>query len=170
MNDIKKYVLEVVEEIERSLPCVTLDDISSRVFLSKYHLDRVFKAATGKSVMEYVRARRLAASLDDLLHTGTRVMDIAGKYGFGYETSYIRAFKREFGVSPTRFRKQPLALKITSKITESSLHSILGGLVFRPFSVFRPAFRLAGILTRLSIDESRFDHAAANLAKDFFPP
>jgi AraC family transcriptional regulator len=45
------------------------------------------------------------ASLERLLGTNCKLLDIALEYGFEYEQSYLRSFKREFGVTPGKFRK-----------------------------------------------------------------
>jgi len=47
----------------------------------------------------------LATSLDDLLKTDSKLFVIAFIYGFGYEQTYIRAFKREYGITPGYLRK-----------------------------------------------------------------
>lgn len=69
-----------------------LDNISENVNLSKFHLLRIWKGATATGLMEYVRRRRIARSLSDLLNHRNSIEFISSKYGFGCERSYIRVF------------------------------------------------------------------------------
>ena len=73
--------------------------------LSEGHLRKLFRLTFKQSLGGYIRSRRLTVSLDDLLKTDSNILDIALKYGFCYEQSYINAFKREFGMTPGNFRK-----------------------------------------------------------------
>jgi len=73
--------------------------------LSEGHLRRLFRYSFKQTITNYIRSRKLKASLDDLLKSNSNVLDIALKYDFEYEQSFIRAFKREFGITPGDFRK-----------------------------------------------------------------
>ncbi|MCL2443685.1 MAG: helix-turn-helix domain-containing protein [Treponema sp.] len=73
--------------------------------LSEGHLRRLFRCSFKQTIAVYIRSRKLKASLNDLLKNNSNVLDIALKYGFEYEQSYIRAFKREFGITPGDYRK-----------------------------------------------------------------
>jgi len=82
-----------------------VDILAKKYSLSYRHLQRIFKSAFKQTLADYIRSRRLAASLDDLLKTNLKLFDIALEYGFGYEQTYIRAFKREYGITPSHLRK-----------------------------------------------------------------
>jgi len=79
--------------------------LAEKYALSEGHLRRLFRVAFKQSLGGYIRSRRLTASLDDLFKTDSNILDIALKYGFCYEQTYINAFKREFGMTPGGFRK-----------------------------------------------------------------
>jgi AraC family transcriptional regulator len=79
--------------------------LAERYALSEGHLRRLFKFAFKQTLASYIRSRKLTASLDDLLKTDSNILNIALKYGFCYEQSYITAFKREFRMTPGAFRK-----------------------------------------------------------------
>jgi len=79
--------------------------LSKKYDLSERHLRRLFKCAFKQSLAEYLRSRRLVESPSDLVKTNAKLFDIALEFGFGYEQTYIRAFKREFGMTPGEFRK-----------------------------------------------------------------
>ena len=86
------------------------DGINSNILAQKYslsegHLRRLFKFTFKQSLSDYIRSRRLIESLNDLFKTDAKLIDIALEYGFGYEQSFIRAFKLEFGMTPGELRK-----------------------------------------------------------------
>jgi AraC family transcriptional regulator len=95
---------------------IALEDIAAVSGLSKYHLHRILSAIANRPLMEYVRARKLSESLGKLADRRVRIIDIALEYSFDYEQSYIRAFRKEFGLSPGVFRTQSASVKATEKI------------------------------------------------------
>jgi len=106
---IRKYDLlkNVLTDIEENVKGgINIDVIAKKHTLSEGHLQRLFRLACDQSLGFYIRSYKLAASINDLLNTDSNILDIALGYGFNYEQSYIRAFKREFGITPGKLRKQ----------------------------------------------------------------
>ena len=135
----------VLNEIEKGLK----EDINEYVladkyFLSSVHLRRLFKFAFGRTIGAYIRSRKLAASMENLLLTDRNVLDIALEYGLEYEQSYIRAFKREFGLTPGELRKTGQIIKITPPLQLFNSNRLEDGLLFGPDIVFIPQFHVAG--------------------------
>lgn len=89
---IKEIIHHIDDQLQESLH---LEELAKQAGISKYHLHHLFKAVTGKSVMTYVRDRKLSRSID-LLSTNLNIIDIASNYHFEHEQSYIRAFKQKF--------------------------------------------------------------------------
>ncbi len=168
MNAMRDSVLKAVDVIEASDQYLSLDDIAGKVYLSKYHLNRIFSALTGKGLIEYARSRHLAKSLYDLLHSEQRIGEIALRLGYEHESSYTRAFQREFGLSPQEYRRRRPEVRIVGRITPSSIQSADNGLILTPFTVHRPAFMLGGLRVRMSVDDSYYNRAAVKMAADFF--
>lgn len=109
--EINKRVGLLVEQIEENIyNRKRIKDISMINNISDYHLQRVFKATFGIPIGRYVRGRSLSSSLGLLLNTNMRVIDIAVEYGFEYEQTYIRAFKKQFGITPSEYRNNPVSL------------------------------------------------------------
>jgi AraC family transcriptional regulator len=102
-NDLLKNVLIDIEEGLRN--GVNSDIIAKKHTLSSIHLQRLFKFTFKQSLGAYIRSRKLMSSLESLLSTNSKLLDIALEYGFEYEQSYLRSFKREFGITPGKFRK-----------------------------------------------------------------
>jgi AraC family transcriptional regulator len=76
--------------------------------LSPYHFLRTFELLTGVTPHQYVRRMRLREAAIRLATERGKVLDIALDCGFGDLSNFNRAFGGEFGVSPLRFRRQPL--------------------------------------------------------------
>ena len=118
---LRQYNLldNVLIDIEKGIKDgINLNTLAEKYALSERHLRRLFKFAFKQTLADYIRSRKLAASLDDLLKTDSILFDIALEYGFGYEQSYRRAFKHEFGITPGEYRK---AGHIVEKMSEKVL-------------------------------------------------
>jgi AraC family transcriptional regulator len=83
---------------------VALSAVAKAAGMSQWHFQRLFKALTGETLKTYIRSRRLAASLDRLLGTDLRVLDIALLAGFESQEAFARAFKQAFGLTPQKYR------------------------------------------------------------------
>jgi len=123
---------------------LNLDAIAAHCGISKYYLDRIFKSLTGESVMEYVQFRKLSASISDLKDKNRRVIDIAMEYGFDYEQSYIRAFRKKFGITPLKLRSETKALHIQEKLTIDDIMSVNNSVIYKPSFMFKQPFYLIG--------------------------
>ena len=110
-------ILEVVCYIEEHITeKITVGDIARQVYLSQAHLQRVFEFAFDVSIAEYVRSRKLQKSLEMLYETEAKISDIAYDIGFEHESSFIRSFKREFGITPGEARKHPGSIPVVPAI------------------------------------------------------
>ncbi len=78
---------------------LTLENICREFYLSKPHLCRIFKSCTGSTVWEYIIAKRLLMA-KRLIKSGKNPSEIFNDCGFGDYSSFFRAFKKRFGVSP----------------------------------------------------------------------
>jgi AraC family transcriptional regulator len=99
---LENVLIDIKEGIRNG---INTDIIARKHALSESHLQKLFRLAFNQSLGFYIRLCKLAASIDDLLNTDLNIMDIALVYSFEYEQSYIRAFKREFGITPGKLRK-----------------------------------------------------------------
>ncbi|MDU2064684.1 MAG: helix-turn-helix domain-containing protein [Sporomusaceae bacterium] len=165
--DLKATIAACLQYIEANLyNKVILDDIAMHCGISKYHLHRMFKSLTGESLMEYVQFRKLSSSISDLKDTNRRVIDIAMDYGFDYEQSYIRAFRKKFGVTPLKIRLEPMSLLIQEKLNIDDIMSVNNSVIYKPSFMFKPQFYLVGVKHKIL---SKSGDKIANLyGRDFF--
>jgi AraC family transcriptional regulator len=83
---------------------ISLEDVAKAAGISQWHFQRMFKALTGETLKVYIRSRRLAGSLDRLLTSKLRILDIALIAGFESQEAFARAFKQAFGLTPQQYR------------------------------------------------------------------
>lgn len=83
---------------------ITLDDLSKQFNMSKFHLQRSFCRATGRSPSEYQKKIRIAKAKELLQTTNLSVGLIANSVGFESVSYFIAAFKAQEGVTPLKYR------------------------------------------------------------------
>ena len=83
---------------------LTVEQLSERVYLSRYHFMRLFKAQTGSTVHAYVRQKRLLSAAR-LIREGVPAAKAAADSGFGDYSAFHRAFKECFGIAPGELKK-----------------------------------------------------------------
>jgi AraC family transcriptional regulator len=83
---------------------LTLDDISAVGGVSRYNMVRAFAAATGFSVMRYVRVRRLTEAARALSAGAPNILNVALDADYGSHEAFTRAFRDHFGITPEAVR------------------------------------------------------------------
>lgn len=84
---------------------LSLDQISQKFFISKHYLCRIFKSATGFSVMEYIIHSRVLRARQ-LLQEGISVQQAGELSGFSDNSHFIRTFGSLTGTSPGRYARE----------------------------------------------------------------
>ena len=100
MNRVLDYIdRHLAEELR-------LEQLAEIAAYSPFHFHRLFLAWTGETPSDFVRRRRLDAAGSKLRHQGsTTVAEIAASIGFASVEAFARAFKHQFGMTPTDWRK-----------------------------------------------------------------
>jgi AraC-like DNA-binding protein len=83
----------------------TLPGLAKRVGLSRTRLAERFRHFLGESPMAYLAQWRLKLGAEMLQSTEDSVAQVAAAVGYGSESAFNRAFKREFGSPPAQFRR-----------------------------------------------------------------
>ena len=82
-----------------------LEQISSAVHLSPFHLCRIFKQNTGMTLHNYVKRLRLFNAAEQMLEHPTARLDLlALEYGFSNHGNFSSAFRQTFGINPSELR------------------------------------------------------------------
>jgi len=85
---------------------VTLDDVAACGGVSRFHLSRAFGMATGRSIMRYVRGRRLTEAARGLADGAPDILSVALDAGYGSHEAFTRAFHDQFGMTPEAVRER----------------------------------------------------------------
>lgn len=84
---------------------VTLQDVGRAVGVSPFHLCRLFRAVTGTTIARYRHTLRLRAALERVARPDADLSAVALDYGYSSHSHFTAAFRREFGMTPTEFRR-----------------------------------------------------------------
>jgi AraC family transcriptional regulator len=161
---LENILLDIENNIKNN---ISISILSEKYGISYSHLCRLFIFAFKQPIASYIRSRILAASIKDILKKDTTICEIAAEYGFEYEQSYIRTFKREFGITPGDLRKRGEIVKITPPLhlfNENKLNEDC--VFFGPDIVMVPTFHIIGKRHRISFKNST--DMAPQVAKQFF--
>ncbi|MDE7311104.1 MAG: helix-turn-helix domain-containing protein [Eubacterium sp.] len=85
---------------EHLLEDIHFEDVAKAVNVSPYEFHRAFSFITGMTFNTYVRNRRLSLAGQELAETGSKIVDIAMKYGFETQDGFTKAFTRFHGIAP----------------------------------------------------------------------
>ena len=88
---------------------VSIAAIARRVSMSARGLEQLFARQLGQTPGAYFLSLRLAAARRLVNDTRLSMTDIASRTGFSSESSFSRAFSRQFGLPPSASRKRPSA-------------------------------------------------------------
>jgi AraC family transcriptional regulator len=101
MNPAQKALWYIESHLAERL---TLDEIAGVAAISRFHMVRAFAAATGLSVMRYVRARRLSEAARALAGGAPDILELALEADYGSHEAFTRAFRDHFGATPETVR------------------------------------------------------------------
>jgi AraC family transcriptional regulator len=121
--------------------------------VSRFHMVRSFAAATGFSVMRYVRARRLTEAARELARGAPDILTLALDADYGSHEAFTRAFRDHFGMTPEAVRAATCLdhLKLLEPILMDS--TALENLAPPRFEDGK-AFLVAGVSGRFSHDNA----------------
>ena len=93
----------VMAHIEKHYPeHITIDDLAREFYVSNSAISHLFKQKMGVSLYRYITQRRLIAA-KSLIAQHVPMEEISHRVGFVDYSTFYRAFKQEFGISPRQF-------------------------------------------------------------------
>ena len=90
----------------------TGEDLAARLYLSRFHLDRIVASVAGEPPRRLRRRLLLERSAFRLITTRDTILDIAVEAGYGSHEAFTRAFTKAYGVGPSRWRAHPTQIRI----------------------------------------------------------
>ncbi len=97
--DVQNYIEANVQKD------LSLDAVSSRFFVNKFHLSHSFSEVSGYTFKQYVLMARLSKAKDLLLNTNEEIRAVSEQVGFNNVSHFIRTFKETEQISPLQYRK-----------------------------------------------------------------
>ncbi|MBZ2174072.1 AraC family transcriptional regulator [Schnuerera sp. xch1] len=110
----KQKILEVQSYIDENFrKDITLDNLASNFYISKYYLSHSYKEITGFTIKQYILLKRISYAKSLLYHTDRSITDIAMECGFNSQSNFIRSFSKKEKLTPLQFRKYYQKIQIT---------------------------------------------------------
>ncbi|MBO5253714.1 MAG: helix-turn-helix domain-containing protein [Clostridia bacterium] len=104
-TDSRDMIQNSIDYIEDHLKAdIDAAELASRAGFSVFHFYRLFQAAVGYPIMQYILRRRLLHTVY-AMRCGSKGIDAALEYGFETYAGFYKAFLREFGCTPQEFLK-----------------------------------------------------------------
>lgn len=98
-------IIEILHYINLNLDKeITVEDLSSNFYLSKYHMMRKFKESTGYTIHNYITSKRLLKAMDEIKR-GIPITKVCYDCGFKDYSTFSRSFKSMFGFNPSSYKK-----------------------------------------------------------------
>ncbi|MBO5073552.1 MAG: AraC family transcriptional regulator [Eubacterium sp.] len=147
MNNFYK-ISEAMKYIDAHLnDKLSVQMIAEQFVFSPYYFHRLFTSIVGKSLMAYVRDRRIAYACKMLNETERKVLDIALDFGFDSAQSFSRTFKSVTGMSQTEYRSRKLVPCIVpaTELVKQFTNRLKGGILMNPNMIKKEKMVLAGV-------------------------
>ncbi len=97
---------KMIEYIEKHLDSdIDYKELSKITNTNIFILERIFMFLTNMTIIEYIKKRRLSKAFEEIRNTDLKIIDIAFKYQYNSASSFNRAFKQLFNITPTECRE-----------------------------------------------------------------
>ncbi|WP_244833925.1 helix-turn-helix domain-containing protein [Clostridium sp. BJN0001] len=127
-------IQESIDYIEQNLKeNLNAEVLAKRAAFSVFYYYRIFQSVVGVPVMQYIQKRKLLNLIYEI-GIGRPMLIVESEYGFETHSGFYKAFKKEFGCSPTTYLnlhkpKKPYKMNLKQEehimITHKKLKSIL---------------------------------------------
>lgn len=98
-------IVDILDFINENLTEeISIDNLASRFYMSKYHMMRLFKEETGYSIGNYISNKRLLRA-KELILSGMPITQACFLCGFKEHSTFSRAYKKLFGESPRQMKQ-----------------------------------------------------------------
>jgi AraC family transcriptional regulator len=171
---MKAYILllnSVIDYIEDNITeKISLMSISHQFHISEFHFSRLFKIVVGSNFKQYILARKLTKAAESLKNNHNTVTSVAFKYGFEYTEVFSRAFKKQFGISPSEYKKDNIKIHKIPKafIVERNVTNVKGTLAIKSELRYLEAETLFGNYLEVNESSSDFEYQLNLKGTEFY--
>ncbi len=104
-TDYDEKVLKIINFINNNLDKkISLNLLEKNFYLNKYYLSHLFKENTGFSVQQYINYKKIMKA-KELLSQDLSCSDVCNKLSFGDYSNFYKAFKKNVGFSPQKYKQ-----------------------------------------------------------------
>ncbi|WP_052427526.1 helix-turn-helix transcriptional regulator [Neobacillus niacini] len=82
-----------------------IEEIAETFYISKFHLCRIFKKATGLTISQYINNIKIQNACNMLITTNLSILEVGTACGFNSSMYFCKIFKQAISVTPSEFRK-----------------------------------------------------------------
>jgi len=105
-NSAQARNLKIVSQVgqyiyDHSDQAISLEKLACYTGFSKYHFNRIFFAATGYPLGEFIQRHKLEKAIHLIRQGNHNIIDVALSVGYDSPSSFSRAFKKNFSITPT---------------------------------------------------------------------
>lgn len=99
-NDLMHYIYKHIDTD------INLDELAETFSISKFHMHKIFKEIFGRNIYETIKSIRLQKASSLLLtNSSSTISSISLDCGYSSQTSFMRAFKKRFSMTPKEWRR-----------------------------------------------------------------
>ncbi|MEJ6950800.1 AraC family transcriptional regulator [Halanaerobiaceae bacterium ANBcell28] len=109
INAVQRMQNYINENIQND---ISLHQLSQAAGYSPWHSGRIFKELLDKTPFEYIRELRLSKAALSLRDENPKVIDVAFDFVFDSHEGFTRAFSKQFGISPNKYKKNTPPVKL----------------------------------------------------------
>ena len=99
INDVRQYIREHIDEP------LSREVLAAVAGFSVPHFHRIFTAYVGETIASYVRRVRMERAGRKLRMGAVDITEVALAAGYDTHAAFSKAFKQQFGLSPSEFRQ-----------------------------------------------------------------
>ena len=122
MSDISRIIAKRYQEN------LTLGDLADEVHLSAPYLSRFFERQFGVTFLNYLTRVRLDHALGELSKTDDTIETVSANSGFPNSHAFVQAFRKEYGVLPSVYRRQHRRKEPEPQMLQPEQHDYMVGL------------------------------------------
>lgn len=102
-NILREAVTYIQQHLDKPLP---IGQLVTETGVSRFKLERIFKANTGQTVHQYIISQRMEKAYALLVTSDMPLKGIIGCVGFQSVSGFIRRFRQHFHISPGALREE----------------------------------------------------------------
>lgn len=166
MNRVVEHTQKLVNYIEDNIAeDIDITTIAKSFGISPWYLQHSFKALVGDTLGGYVRGRKMNQAIELMENTSLDLIDVAIRVGFSSHEAFTRAFQKQFGMTPSKYRKDRPKILLQAKptLSEDLVEHLKDTLDTAPKIYERSSTKILGFPTKLPSPFIEFDRSCADM-------